>query len=100
MVATNIGKDHDARRAPAFRDQKKPGPRQADVQVRPAGPESMAEEPQDWDSIDQAADESFPASDPPSSSQAEAAPSRASLQPATGAVARHNARKAADDGNP
>lgn len=51
--------------APAFRDQKKPGPHDADVQVRPAGPEGMAEEPKDWDNIDQAADESFPASDPP-----------------------------------
>lgn len=33
--------------------------------VRDAGPENMAFPPQDWDTIDQQADESFPASDPP-----------------------------------
>jgi hypothetical protein len=36
-------------------------------QVRSAGPEAMRDEPQrDWDEVDQATDESFPASDPPS----------------------------------
>ena len=35
--------------------------------VRSAGPEGMRDEPvRDWDEVDQAADESFPASDPPS----------------------------------
>ena len=35
--------------------------------VRSAGPEAMRDEPvRDWDEVDQAADESFPASDPPS----------------------------------
>jgi hypothetical protein len=34
--------------------------------VRPAGPESMRNPPKDWDKVDEAADESFPASDPPS----------------------------------
>ena len=33
---------------------------------RPAGPEEMAYPPNDWDKVDQAGDESFPASDPPS----------------------------------
>lgn len=33
--------------------------------VRPAGPEEMRDPPGDWDEIDQASDESFPASDPP-----------------------------------
>lgn len=33
--------------------------------VRPAGPESMRYPPGNWDLIDQQADESFPASDPP-----------------------------------
>ncbi len=32
---------------------------------RPAGPESMRDPPRDWDQVDQAGDESFPASDPP-----------------------------------
>src|SRR5258708_7291002 len=36
-------------------------------QVRSGGPEAMREGPQrDWDEVDQATDESFPASDPPS----------------------------------
>jgi hypothetical protein len=35
--------------------------------VRSAGPEAMRDEPvREWDEVDQAADESFPASDPPS----------------------------------
>ena len=33
--------------------------------LRPAGPESMQEPPEDWDEVDEAADKSFPASDPP-----------------------------------
>lgn len=36
--------------------------------VRPAGTEAMSEPPEEWDPIDQASDESFPASDPPSTS--------------------------------
>lgn len=34
-------------------------------QVRDAGPEAMENPPRSWDEIDQASDESFPASDPP-----------------------------------
>ena len=33
--------------------------------VRPAGPESMRDPPEKWDEVDEAEDESFPASDPP-----------------------------------
>lgn len=33
--------------------------------VRPAGTESMRNPPKEWDEIDEASDESFPASDPP-----------------------------------
>ena len=35
------------------------------VQIRPAGPETMASPPPDWDVVDEQGDESFPASDPP-----------------------------------
>lgn len=34
-------------------------------QTRSAGPEGMRSDPPEWDRVDQAADESFPASDPP-----------------------------------
>jgi hypothetical protein len=33
--------------------------------VRPAGPEAMRDPPKKWDDVDEASDESFPASDPP-----------------------------------
>ncbi len=33
--------------------------------VRPAGPSAMRDPPQDWSKVDEASDESFPASDPP-----------------------------------
>jgi hypothetical protein len=33
--------------------------------TRNAGPEEMEHPPKDWDKVDQALDESFPASDPP-----------------------------------
>ncbi len=33
--------------------------------VRAAGPEAMRDKPRKWDGVDEASDESFPASDPP-----------------------------------
>ena len=36
------------------------------AKVRHAGPEGMKSDPQHWDKADEASDESFPASDPPS----------------------------------
>ncbi|WP_108398382.1 hypothetical protein [Devosia submarina] len=53
-------------KAPAMKDGKKPGPAEAVVQVRDAGKDAQADKPKDWDKQDQAVDESFPASDPPS----------------------------------
>lgn len=35
------------------------------AKVRSAGTEGMRSDPKSWDKVDQAADESFPASDPP-----------------------------------
>jgi hypothetical protein len=54
----------EADAAAAFRDGKKPGPAEADVQVRNAGEEDQADKPTKWDQQDEAVDESFPASDP------------------------------------
>ena len=34
-------------------------------EIRPAGPESMEDPPENWDQVDEESDESFPASDPP-----------------------------------
>jgi hypothetical protein len=34
-------------------------------EIRDAGPEAMENPPASWDDVDQASDESFPASDPP-----------------------------------
>ncbi len=48
-----------------------PAPRGADqplgpgARERPAGPEAMRDPPPHWDKVDEASDESFPASDPP-----------------------------------
>jgi hypothetical protein len=33
--------------------------------LRPAGPDAMQNPPEKWDDLDEASDESFPASDPP-----------------------------------
>lgn len=45
------------------KDRRKPaGP----SKHRPAGTEDMRDPPRQWDKIDEASDESFPASDPPS----------------------------------
>ena len=47
---------------PSESGEKKPMP-----DVRDAGPDAMKDKPvRKWDSVDEASDESFPASDPPS----------------------------------
>ena len=42
-----------------------PGPVGQSGAARSAGPEAMRDPPKDWEKVDQAVDESFPASDPP-----------------------------------
>lgn len=49
--------------AAAMKGGKKPGPKDAPVQVRPAGEDAQVDKPKDWDQQDEALDESFPASD-------------------------------------
>jgi hypothetical protein len=52
--------------APALeRGKTAPGPVGQSGAARSAGPEAMRDPPQDWGRVDQASDESFPASDPP-----------------------------------
>lgn len=63
MTHTTARKDN-VTRAVAFRDGLPvcAGPQQ----VRAAGPAAMRNPPKHWDAIDEAMDQSFPASDPPS----------------------------------
>ena len=67
---SNADKSRKKEKAPAFKDKAPAGPEEADVQVRPAGPEAMRDAPKkEWTPEDQAADESFPASDPPAANR-------------------------------
>ena len=56
-------KDHKSEKAAAMKGGKKPGPKDAPVQVRNAGKEAQKDKPANWDKQDEAVDESFPASD-------------------------------------
>lgn len=62
---TDRKKPDPEKTAAAFRDGKPAGPPEADVQVRPAGAKSTRDDRAKWDKVDEEADESFPASDPP-----------------------------------
>lgn len=60
------GLDRESREpAPAITGAKPAGPVGESGSARQAGPEEMRDPPEHWDKVDQAADESFPASDPP-----------------------------------
>ena len=59
-------RDDEERPAPAHaRNKTEPGPAGQSGAGRSAGPEAMRDPPKEWENVDQAADESFPASDPP-----------------------------------
>lgn len=62
-VKTMTQKEKGSDDAAAMREGRKPGPKDAPVQVRNAGPEAMKDRPRKWDEVDEASDESFPASD-------------------------------------
>ena len=57
--------EHDYPHAPALSGTGAHGPVGASGNVRPAGPGAMRDPPSSWDKVDEASDESFPASDPP-----------------------------------
>jgi hypothetical protein len=50
----------------ARRSGGRPGRRPPNAPVRPAGAKQMRDPPKTWDRVDETSDESFPASDPPS----------------------------------
>lgn len=49
--------------AAAMHEGRKPGPKDSPVQVRDSGASAQSEAPKEWDDVDEASDESFPASD-------------------------------------
>ena len=59
------GDKKDPRFAPALSGRRPPGPVGNSGNARPAGPEAMRDPPRNWSKVDEASDESFPASDPP-----------------------------------
>jgi hypothetical protein len=61
-----FGRDDDEVYAPALSRGTRPaGPFGTSSGARQAGPEAMRDPPRNWGKVDEASDESFPASDPP-----------------------------------
>lgn len=58
-------RDRQLHRAAFAHGESTPGP----VEVRNAGPEAMRSDPPEWDHVDEASDESYPASDPPATNR-------------------------------
>ena len=59
------GEEGESPAAALSRGSTAPGPVGQSGAARSAGPEAMRDPPSEWGRVDQAADESFPASDPP-----------------------------------
>jgi hypothetical protein len=59
------GDDDDGSFAPALSRGGAHGAVGTSGNVRPAGPSAMRDPPKEWSKVDEASDESFPASDPP-----------------------------------
>ena len=59
------GERGPANDANAITGERPHGPVGHSGNARPAGPEAMRDPPADWGKVDEASDESFPASDPP-----------------------------------
>ena len=66
-VVTRVlrGRRDADRPAPALKHDRPPGPVGDSGNVRSAGRGAMRDPPRTWDEVDEASDESFPASDPP-----------------------------------
>ena len=62
---TGGGNERDEPHAPALRHGGAHGAVGNSGNVRPAGPSAMRDPPKSWSKVDEASDESFPASDPP-----------------------------------
>ncbi len=63
-IYRSVQKQRDEQSPAAFANGENSGENFA--KVRSAGTEGMRSDPKRWDQVDQASDESFPASDPPS----------------------------------
>ena len=59
------GDTEEAPAAATARGKTAPGPVGQSGAARSAGPDAMRDPPKKWENVDQAGDESFPASDPP-----------------------------------
>jgi hypothetical protein len=59
------GEQQEKPAAAHSRGMTAPGPVGQSGAARSAGPEAMRDPPTEWEKVDQAMDESFPASDPP-----------------------------------
>ena len=60
-----FGGEGEARASATAPGESAPGSVGQSGAARSAGPEAMRDPPQNWENVDQASDESFPASDPP-----------------------------------